>query len=275
MSFSKANPREHDPVMVPRRDRSLSVSRSKAPPVPRAPRAPSKPQSAGALARDMWSGRKSPGESHVISRPSEQRRPREESPFARINMLSRERESVDNQEIEVGPARRRPDRPASADRGYQRGHVLGKESSAFSGIHWSQVSSGEEVPRDADGRVKPRRQVLQREMQDAAQEWEMGPQAARGSADAAAPASSERDFSRRNTLAREQAKAADESHPDKSHSALKADGYHGRRNVLNRECAKDGDTLNMAKPSGVEASGGAPIYNRRNSLEYVAGIGGS
>lgn len=273
MSFGKANPRENDHVMLPRRDRSLSVSRSKAPPVPRAPRAATKPQSAGALARDMWSGRKSPADGTTISRPSEQRRPREESPFARINMLSRERDCADNQEIEVGPSRRRPDRPASADRGFQRGHVLGKESNACAGIHWSQVSSGEEVPRDADGRVRPRRQVLQREIQDAKQDMEFAPQAVKGYGEAAA--ASDRDFSRRNTLAREEAKAADESHPDKAQAAGKADGYHGRRNVLTRECAKDGETLNMAKPSGVEANGGAPIYNKRNSLEYVAGIGGS
>ncbi|CAJ1366797.1 unnamed protein product [Effrenium voratum] len=52
--MQEAQPRQNH-ALLPRRDRSLEVSHSKAPAVPRAPRPKEKPQSAGALARDTWS----------------------------------------------------------------------------------------------------------------------------------------------------------------------------------------------------------------------------
>jgi len=266
MSFAKGNERVSDNPFMPRRDRSVSATRSKAPPVPKAPRPAQKPNSAGAFTNEHR--RVSPASSGytagMIPKSSEERRPREESPFARINMLSRERESNENQEIEVGPARRRSERPPSGPSSdqpdFRRGHVLGKETNAQAGIHWSSVTTGEEPAREPG-----RRQVMQREFQDATQGFEWLPEAAKPLPLA------HRDHSRKSTLAREQAAAADESHPDHV-PASKANGNFARRNVLSRENADVGGS--MAKISGTE-EGGAPMYRRRNSLEYVAGIGGS
>jgi len=268
MSFPKGNERVSDNPFMPRRDRSSSATRSKAPPVPKAPRAAQKPNSAGALTNEHK--RVSPASSGytagMVPKSSEERRPREESPFARISMLSRERESNENQEIEVGPARRRSERPPSGPTSsseqpdFRRGHVLGKETNAQGGIHWSSVTTGEEPAREP-----ARRQVMQREFQDATQGFEWLGEAAKPLPLA------HRDHSRKSTLAREQAAAADEGHPDHV-PASKANANFGRRSVLSRENAEVSGS--MAKISGTE-EGGAPIYRRRSSLEYVAGIGGS
>jgi len=266
MSFPKSNGRETDNALMPRRDRSASATRSKAPPVPKAPRPAQKPQSAGAFVNEHKRG--SPASSGytagMVPKASEERRPREESPFARINMLSRERESTDNQEIEVGPARRRSERPPSAEKpNFSRGHVLGKETNAQQGIHWSGLTTSEEAPR-ATGK----RSVMQREFKDAPQSFEWRPEESK-----LPVAVLDRDHSRKSTLAREQAAAADEGHPDKVPPS-QANGNYARRNVLSREAADVGSSLNMPKASGTE-EGGAPVYRRRSSLQSVAGIGGS
>lgn len=265
MSFSKANPRASNNVMCPRRDRSIEATRSKAPPVPRAPRAQSKPHSAGALARDMWSGKNnSPSANSLLARSSEHRRPRDESPFARINALSRETDATENQQFSFGPGRR----PPSAERrSFERGHILGKETSAQAGIHWSTVTAGEQP----DARVPTKRNALAREAEDAEQHLDWVPQAARGASRRAGTPTAERDFSRRNVLAREQTDGED--HPDKMQSD-KGGGNYGRKRVLHREREQDAGTLNMPKPSGVEGSG-APCFRRKSQFEHVAGIGGS
>ncbi|CAJ1393749.1 unnamed protein product [Effrenium voratum] len=253
MSFGKAQPRQNH-ALLPRRDRSLEVSHSKAPAVPRAPRPKEKPQSAGALARDTWS-RKPSNESGHLTMPSEARRPRSESPFARINQLKRERECTENQAIEVGPPRRAES--TVTDNNFHRGHILGQEITSFKGIHWSKVSNFE-----ANERPLVRKSLL-REMQEAPQELEWL------KAKPKPNLPEEKDFSRRNVLARE---AADDEDRHLDQHGQGQNGYHGRINVLRREVAKDGDTTNMPRPAGVEASG-APIFVRPRTLVKVSGIG--
>lgn len=247
MSFGKAPPRLNH-VLLPKRDRMLESEHGKAPPVPRAPRAPVKPHSAGALAKATWSRR--PSEGHLTVH-SENRRPSGDSPFARINWLKREQECPENQAIEVGPARRAES--TVADQDFRRGHILGAEVSSFKGIHWSKVSNYE-----ANDRPLIRKSLL-KEMQEAPQhlEWLHAP-----------PPSvyEERDYSRRNVLARE-AKEDEDRHLDQRQGS--GTGY-GRRNVLNREVAKDGDTVNMPRPAAVEA-GGAPVFARPRTLVKVSG----
>ncbi|CAJ1452973.1 unnamed protein product, partial [Effrenium voratum] len=257
MSFGKAQPRQNH-ALLPRRDRSLEVSHSKAPAVPRAPRPKEKPQSAGALARDTWSRKpsnESGGGLGHLTMPSEARRPRSESPFARINQLKRERECTENQAIEVGPPRRAES--TVTDNNFHRGHILGQEITSFKGIHWSKVSNFE-----ANERPLVRKSLL-REMQEAPQELEWL------KAKPKPNLPEEKDFSRRNVLARE---AADDEDRHLDQHGQGQNGYHGRINVLRREVAKDGDTTNMPRPAGVEASG-APIFVRPRTLVKVSGIG--
>jgi len=265
MSFGKFDSRTSNNVMCPKRDRSVETTRSKAPPVPRAPRAQSKPHSAGALARDMWSGKNnSPSANSLLARSSEHRRPRDESPFARINALSRETDATENQQFSFGPGRR----PPSADKkSFPRGHILGKETSAQAGIHWSSVTTGEQP----DVKVPTKRNALAREAEDAEQHLDWVPQAARGALRRAGTPTGERDFSRRNVLHREQ--TVEEDHPDKMHSD-KGSGNYGRKSVLHRERDQDAGSLNMPKPIGVESSG-APCFRRKSQFDHVSGIGGS
>mmetsp|Transcript_46247 Transcript_46247/g.86328 ORF Transcript_46247/g.86328 Transcript_46247/m.86328 type:complete len:270 (+) Transcript_46247:41-850(+) len=269
MSFGKAIPRQKDHMMLPKRDRSIEATHSKVPPVPRAPRPHPKPNSAGALARDAWARKYPASDSHVSvpSVPSEQRRPRNESPFARVNALTRERECIENQAFEIGPPRRTDGRIGEDKPHFGRGHILGKEISSFKGIHWSKVSNYEANDREP---TAARRALLQRELKDAPQVLEWLPQAP--VVDLADVGYVERDYSRRNVLAREAAKD-DEQHLDLA--SREACAGYGRRNVLKREMAKEADTLNMPQPSGTEEGGTAPIFRRRRSLQQVAGIGGS
>eukprot|EP00913_Durusdinium_trenchii_P020238 g19013.t1 len=180
MSFAKAPPRLNH-VLLPKRDRTLESAHTKVPPVPRAPRPATKPHSAGALAKATWSRR--PSEGHLTV-PSETRRPRGDSPFARINLLKRELmpQLLDSEHLE-----------------------------------WLQAHPP--------------------------------------------PGYEERDYSRRNVLARE-AKEDEDRHLDQRPQGVA--GY-GRRNVLTREVAKDGDTANMPRPAAIEA-GGAPVFIRPRTL---------
>lgn len=179
-------------------------------------------------------------------------------------MLSRESDKVENQQFGFGPGRR----PPSADRkSHERGHTLGKEVAAQAGIHWSTVTTGEQP----EVRVPTKRNALAREAENEEQHLDWVPQAARGASRRCGTPVGERDFSRRNVLAREQADGED--HPDKAHVEKDA-GYHGRINVLHRESEKEAGTLNMPKPSGVQDSG-APCFRRKSQFEHVAGIGGS
>lgn len=252
MSFGKAPPRLNH-VLLPKRDRSLESSHGKAPPVPRAPRAAVKPHSAGALAKATWSRRPSEGVigSHLSHLTSETRKPSGDSPFARINWLKREQECPENQAIEVGPPRR-PESTAEND--FRRGHILGAEVSSFKGIHWSKVSNYEATDRPLI------RKSLLREMQEAPQhlEWLHAP---------APTVYEDKDFSRRNVLARE-IKEDEDRHLEQRQGS--ATGY-GRRNVLDREVAKDGETANMPRPAVVEA-GGAPVFVRPRTLVKAKGL---
>mmetsp|Transcript_43449 Transcript_43449/g.70405 ORF Transcript_43449/g.70405 Transcript_43449/m.70405 type:complete len:272 (+) Transcript_43449:1-816(+) len=270
MAFCRASSKgAHDHgenPLAPRRDRSITEPRSRAPPVPRAPRAASKPQSAGALSRDVWTRKALPGDASgaEVRAPSEQRRPREESPFARVSMLSRERDDTANQQFEMGPVRR-GERPPSADRpDFRRGHILGQENSSNAGIHWSQVSSGEDV----GGRKPARRQALQRELKAAEQVWEMAPEVERREMLQPLVA---RDHSRVNRLAREFAAAEDDSHPAK---AVHDDGNYARKNVLSREQAQEPKSMHAPMPRGFEAGGDVPVFNRRSMLPPCGSVGG-
>ncbi|CAK8989666.1 NHP2-like protein 1 [Durusdinium trenchii] len=249
MSFAKAPPRLNH-VLLPKRDRTLESAHTKVRDGTRGPRPATKPHSAGALAKATWSRR--PSEGHLTV-PSETRRPRGDSPFARINLLKREQECPENQAIEVGPARRLESTVAD-NNDFRRGHILGAEASSFKGIHWSKVSNYEAT---SDRPVV--RKSLLREMQDAPQhlEWLQAHPP---------PGYEERDYSRRNVLARE-AKEDEDRHLDQRPQAV----IFVSRNVLTREVAKDGDTANMPRPAAIEA-GGAPVFIRPRTLVKVKGL---
>lgn len=249
--------------MAPRRDRSIEAGpRGRAPPVPRAPRAAPKAQSAGALARDMWSRR--PG-SGPASR-SESRRPREESPFSticehrRVSSLTREVNAPENQRFEMGP--QRSGRPASADRrDYKRGHVLGQENTANgTGMPWSS-SNTEELAAQQQGepavRNAARRHTLRHERQAADQKLEWAPVPAMHPG-------GEGSHGIVNAFKREEKEAIGEFLPGAARNA--PPGFadqHGRRNVLNRETSTH-QSLDAPQPSGFD--GEVPSYGRKGKL---------
>merc|ERR1719253_1507666 len=180
----------------PKRDRDIEAPRGRAPPVPRAPRAAPKAKcTAGALARDMWSRRPGSGSltrssSQASNRTSEERRPRDESPFtyARVNSLNREVTDIANQNFEMGPSR-----SSSVPRlDNARSHTLGQETEVNAGMPWKKPSKENGRPNDP-----ARRNHLDRESKAAEQLMEWGPQITMNkSADVV--------HQRRNTLQREE-----------------------------------------------------------------------
>jgi len=241
--------------LEPRRDRSVEATHRKAPPVPRAPRAKPKANSAGALARDMW-------RPSSATRSSEERRPREDSPFsfARVSKLTRERESVENQRIEVGP----PKLPDKTD--HKRSHSLGQAIQANQGIPWSDLPpTGLQAGKDP-----ARRNTLKHEFLAADQDLEWVPKV-----ECKAPGG------RMDALAREQ-RADEESRewslgvrgPDHAPTAgCDNPGYHGRRNVICREMQEH--TTDMPRASGCVPDSGVPAYGRKSVLAREKGLNGA
>lgn len=239
-----------------RRDREMEKPHEKAPPVPRAPRAPPRANSAGAFKRDAFTR-----PDNSVAKASELRRPREESPFARVSALTRERESVENQIFEMGP-RRRPSSAPKVD--FKRAHILGQERQCNDGIPWG---AGKDDDADKPQRNPARRLTLQRENQAADQGLEWVPEVARPIG--AGAAASAADFCRVNVLAREQATSVLDVQPMPTKD-------FGRRNVLKRE-SFTGASINTPMPSGYEA-GCVPVYGRKQVLtrdQGISGVGGA
>lgn len=237
--------------LAARRDKDVEATRQKAPPVPRAPRAPPRANSAGALCRDVWSRRPSSREAPCPAKPSEERRRHEESPFARISALTRERDAVENQVFEMGPLRR-----AISKDDFHRAHVLGQEVQKNDGVPWASRKDSDEP------RVVARRQTLHRESQAADQGLEWVPEVARPAVPANGVGAA--DYSRINLLAREQAQASIETQALMKAKEPLSSGNHGRREVLKRESDA---TLNLPEPTGFE--GGAPVYGRRRMVSQA------
>lgn len=236
--------------------------------MPRAPRAKPRANSVGALSREAKKDSANSSFNSICSRNSENRRPTNESPFthARVHLLQRERNCVDNQVFEMGPKFR----SSSLDRrdNYERGHALAKENSVNEGMPWCKPK--EEIE---SYQPKERRSTLQRERKAADQVLEWVPsicQVAKTDGE-----SEVRSHARVNINAREVGNAAQtlEMAPgvqicrlqelaSESHAAV-GPRYHGRKNVMARQFAEDSSECPIA--SGF-ADEGVPTYNRKSLL---------
>lgn len=252
----------HQHPLGPRRDRDVECKKPPVPAVPRARRAAPRGNSAGALTRDLWSK-----ESSLASTPtkcSESRRPREDSPFTthkRVSSLGREVEAPENQVFEMGPRRTQP---ATAERDHSRGHVLGGLDNGRMGMPW-KASVGAEDP--LAGREPARRNLLQHERVQAAQEFEWAP----GVRASAGPVGQEVGHHGRMDLMRREVLTAEETGPalpGARSCSLPPPGPgregHGRRNIMARETATQ--SVDMPLAGGAEIGGGVPFYGRRNIL---------
>lgn len=215
----------------------------------------------GALAREQRSQPSSLGS--TPTKASESRRPAGESPFshARVNLLSREKNNVDNQVFEMGPRVRSSSLDQRAN--YERGHSLGVDH-INQGMPWSQPNV-----EDDSRQPRARRHTLRHERLAADQDLEWVPKAAtQGQGDAE---SELRSRARVNVHARELANAAQtlEMAPAVIACSVEAANactgvqYHGRVNVLTRETAEDSAEAPAA--SGY-ADGGVPTYGRKRLL---------
>lgn len=231
----------------PKKDRDVEAPRGRAPPVPRAPRPAPKANSRGALSRDVWSRRPSSVNSN---KTSEERRPRDESPFtyARVNSLNREVTDIANQNFEMGPSR-----SSSVPRlDYARSHTLGQETEVNAGMPWKKPSEESGRPNDP-----ARRNHLDRESKAAEQLMEWGPQITMNkSADVV--------HQRRNTLQREEKDEGLNMPGVRSGSQRPASRDNRRTNVLNRESSSV-QTINMPRANGYD-SGGVPSFGRKALL---------
>jgi len=264
MPAHEANP------ILPRRDRTLEA-KSRNPAVPRAPRAKARSSSMGVLARELKKeGSQNTSISSNLSRTSEQRQPRNESPlcYARVNLLQREKTSVDNQVFEMGPKVRSSSLDYRNAGDYQRGHSLAAENAINQGMPWCQ-------PTEHDDSVKPkaRRSTLKNEHLDADQALEWVPEAVEAvRSRAKLDCDSElRSHARVNIYTREVRGAAQalEMAPMvqvcgfDAAAAQVGEKFHGRRNVLRRETNEE--SVEAPKASGY-ADGGVPTYGRKNLL---------
>jgi len=259
MSFGQAPKPRH--TLDPSRDRSLDTRRGPPPPVPRAPRTKPRANSAGALARDQWGGSRGRSlPSSARSTEDQLGRSREASPFAafaRISLLGRERDSIESQQMEMGP-RKKIDKRTD----FSRGHVLGQGIEANTGIPWSSRPREEIQARDP-----ARRNVLEQErlLADQALEWapkvEFGPCA----------------VGRRNELSRENAEAEESRHWEFGKRDRwcgqaptgpgAGSGYHGRRDILAREHQDESTDMPGRTTAAAEGSSSAvPSYRRRSML---------
>jgi len=226
--------------MMPKKDLAVEAGRPPAAPVPRAPRAAAKQNPVGTLARE---GLKNGKDSTAVLRSStpmsssERRRPREDSPFARISSLTRERESAENQMFEHGPARTRP---ASAGRSglHGRGHVLGKEQATNSGMPWGKSDLKDiDALESKDGHARRSTLKHERNAADQTLEWAAAAPAEEGAPPLQPPSGQSqqhRSHGRRSVLAQEEAVPGTTSLGCCSVAAA-APQYHGRRNVLRHE----------------------------------------
>lgn len=237
--------------LAPHHDRATEAPRGRAPPVPRAPRAAPKKQSAGALTKEM---QRRPASCDPIGR-SEARRPRESSPFStiserghlRVSSLQREVQAVENQVSFMGPAR-----PISAGKkDHSRGHKLGQEYEANSGVPWQPPR----LPQES--KPAARSNTLRNEQEAADQSFEWAPSAMPVVGGCAA---------RVNALAREEKELAGEYLPGAARNAapIAGDGAHGRRNIMNREFEKGGQSREMPRAAGF--NGDVPTYGRASKL---------
>lgn len=242
--------------LAARRDRDSEAARSKVPQVPRAPRAKPRHQSAGAMAR-AWDLSNQNSRSSTPTKASEGRRPRDESPFthARVNLLKREKESVENQVFEVGP----PRRPSSAGKkDHSRGHPLGRQIEANQGMPWVAVPKElEEQP------ARGRRHTLLHERNDADQALEWVPECCLPSG--TSNVASGGYHGRVSMLKREQLDAETTLDTCAGKPPV-APACHARRNVLAREQAGQGTSSEMPAANGHELGGEVPVYHRRNLL---------
>eukprot|EP00929_Paragymnodinium_shiwhaense_P043073 TRINITY_DN22195_c0_g1_i1.p1 TRINITY_DN22195_c0_g1~~TRINITY_DN22195_c0_g1_i1.p1 ORF type:complete len:286 (+),score=34.23 TRINITY_DN22195_c0_g1_i1:91-948(+) len=230
----------------PRRDRERDSERRPVPPVPRTQRAKPRANSCGALRKASWSrasgcpsgvdriGAGSP--TMGAEKPSELRRPRAESPFnyARVNSITRERDSIENQIFEMGPRR---NIIPEIKNDFSRGHILGRENehNGNGGMPWDEVcekSAPQPGPRDHS-----RRRTLHHERQAADQALEWVP-----TNGAAAPAGPKEPRPRVNTLRREEKEGAHSiEYPGSRPTGCTSgnEGQYGRRSVLRREQGKN------------------------------------
>jgi len=268
MAFGKAPciPAHHGGnPLLPRRDRTLEAAKSRNPPVPRAPRAKPRANSLGALSRELKKGSENSSAYSTPSRLSESRRPAAESPFsyARVHLLNREQNAVENQVFEMGPHARSSSVDHRND--FQRGPRLGQERNQ--GMPWEQ-------PKEKDGLPLPkaRRWTLLHEQLAADPSIEAHRAQAKGDQD-----SEIRNHGRVHVYAREVGNAhqALEIAPMVQVCGLQADTvpaverYHGRRNILARETAEDSTDGPTASSF---AGDGAPSYGRRSRLPPPADV---
>lgn len=243
----------------------MEAKSTRNPPVPRAPRAKARCNSVGSLSREMKSANSSLNS--ICSRASESRRPTNESPFshARVCLLDRERNAVENQMFEMGPRIRSSSVEVRKD--FARGNRLAQESSVNEGMPWQQ-------PKEEDVHLAPkgRCHTLKHERRAADQALEWVP------AQAAKPArgdgeSDVRSHARVNIYAREVGNAAQtlEISPMVQVRGLQGDTMaavgdkdHGRRNVLARETADE--SLEAPIASGFSGGSAVPSYGRRAML---------
>lgn len=248
----------------------MATQNTRNPAVPRAPRAKPRANSVGVLAREMRKeGSQNSSITSNLSRTSENRRPTGESPFshARVNLLQREKTSVDNQVFEMGPKAR----ASSVDRrevgDFNKGQFLAKENAVNQGMPWCQPTMADESEKP-----KGRRHVLRNEHLDADQELEWVPKEVE---EARFRPQGEnqidnRSHARVNIYAREVTGAAQAFEmapmvqvPGFTTAAANVGGKdHGRRNVIHREAAKESQSAEGPIAQGYNEEG-VPTYGRK------------
>mmetsp|Transcript_102187 Transcript_102187/g.288665 ORF Transcript_102187/g.288665 Transcript_102187/m.288665 type:complete len:283 (-) Transcript_102187:180-1028(-) len=264
---------------MPRADaKAATQPTEKKPPVPRARRAAPRSQSAGALARDVWSRRHHTRNCAEAAADLAKDAAGSDTSFARVHQLDREKEALENQEFRFGPPRRAP----SVGPVHARKHSIDRESETNVGMPWALQRTT--VPaREQDA---GRRHVLKKEAEAAFQAFEFDPHGSlrKASRERCAGGS----HGRVALMEREQAGEhrllvnANVATRTVSTSSLAADtsadrgaqtpasgrehsapANFGRRNVLMREGKTQ--SLDMPRASGAE-SNGLPTYGRKRVL---------
>lgn len=246
--------------LAPRRDRAVDACRLPAPTVPRAPKAKSRSQSAGALARSMWSRR--PGGDCILRPDSESDVLMTDIPSGssgdhrRKALLQKEVTAVENQRFEMGPARPGPE---AVRTDYARGHVLSVACNANRGMPWMPGTS-EALDAGYPAVGAGRRHTLLHERKAADQALEWAPAVAFGAAVA-----EDKDYSRVNILRREDQEPF-EFLPGagRNSRAHKEGDCYARKNIMIREHAS-GSPLDAPRAVQMDC-GGAPNFSRDNRL---------
>jgi hypothetical protein len=246
-------PSDRGRPVLPSRDRDAEAVRLPVPGVPRAPRAKPKAGTKGYMMRENKQFQQSV---HDRARPgrastppalcSEQRHPREESPFtyARACSLSREQSKRENQEFPMGPARTIDDR--DADQGdFRRGRAQQERPWSGSGCAPSSAPAAPGAPSDITNgdRSHARQSVLKREMHAADQsvEWAVSRSTGTEANSHARRQILAREHEHRQALAGERpetfGRVLHREAPDAAQESQKenATAGHGRRNVLGKD----------------------------------------